>query len=154
METILQVTQVLVAISMIAIILVQRGAGAAAGSGFGAGASATVFGSQGSGSFLTRTTAVLALLFFGISLTMAVMAGRTTIDQDVDDLGVMAGVADQPIEVSDVPQLPTMESTDAGDVPVIQTESAESGAQGEAQDESRVDSEPDSDSGSDPDSGG
>ena len=53
--TILNVVYVLLAIAMIAMILMQRGAGAQAGSGFGAGASATVFGSRGAGNFLSKT---------------------------------------------------------------------------------------------------
>jgi len=68
---ILNVVYVLLAIAMIAMILMQRGAGAQAGSGFGAGASATVFGSRGAGNFLSKSTKWLAILFFGISLFMA-----------------------------------------------------------------------------------
>ncbi len=58
----------LVAVAMIALILVQRGKGAGMGASFGAGASNTVFGSAGSGSFLTRSTWFLALIFFAICL--------------------------------------------------------------------------------------
>ena len=66
-----QVFYVLIAAAMIALILMQRGAGADAGSGFGGGASATVFGARGSSNFLSRSTAVLAGLFFLLSLGMA-----------------------------------------------------------------------------------
>ncbi len=122
MQTILSVTQVLVAIAMIAIILVQRGAGAAAGSGFGAGASGTVFGARGSGSFLTRTTSVLAAGFFIISMTMAIIASRPATANPDSDLGVMAGIeseaaaADLQTTTSDVPVLQSTE----GDVPMPQ----------------------------------
>ncbi len=74
MFTTLIVFQVLVAIGLIAIVLVQRGPGATMGAAFGAGASGTVFGSRGAGNFLTRTTGWLALGFFAISLTLAVLA--------------------------------------------------------------------------------
>lgn len=74
MFTTLIVFQVLVAIGLIAIVLVQRGPGATMGAAFGAGASGTVFGSRGAGNFLTRTTGWLALGFFGISLALAVLA--------------------------------------------------------------------------------
>ena len=85
---------VLIAIAMIVLILLQRGAGAAAGSGFGGGASATVFGARGSANFLSRSTAVLAGLFFLLSLGMGIYLGRTGADtRPADDLGVMAGVA-------------------------------------------------------------
>jgi len=58
-------------VGLIGLILIQHGKGADAGAAFGSGASATVFGSQGSGSFLTRTTAILATTFFITSLTLA-----------------------------------------------------------------------------------
>jgi preprotein translocase subunit SecG len=119
MQTILSVTQVLVAISMIAIILVQRGAGAAAGSGFGAGASGTVFGARGSGSFLTRTTAVLAAAFFIISMTMAIIASQTINIVDGADLGVMAGLESEPVS-TDLPTVPGLEAP-ASDVPILQS---------------------------------
>ena len=53
------------------LVLLQRGKGADAGAGFGAGASGTVFGARGSASFLSRTTAVLATLFFLSSLGLS-----------------------------------------------------------------------------------
>ena len=66
----------LLASSLIAIVLLQRGKGAEAGAAFGAGASGTVFGSRGSSSFLSRTTAVLATLFFVTSLTLAYLSSQ------------------------------------------------------------------------------
>lgn len=85
---------VLIAIAMIVLILLQRGAGAAAGSGFGGGASATVFGARGSANFLSRSTAVLAGLFFLLSLGMGIYASRSGVPSVAsDDLGLMSGVA-------------------------------------------------------------
>ena len=85
---------VLIAIAMTVLILLQRGAGADAGSGFGGGASATVFGARGSANFLSRSTAVLAGLFFLLSLGMGMYLARPGVDvRPVDDLGVMSGVA-------------------------------------------------------------
>jgi preprotein translocase subunit SecG len=72
--TSLLVFQVVLALLLVGIILVQQGKGATAGAGFGAGASATVFGSQGSSSFLT-TTAILAALFLSNSLFLAYLYG-------------------------------------------------------------------------------
>lgn len=74
MFTTLIVFQVLVAVGLISIVLVQRGPGATMGAAFGSGASGTVFGSRGAGNFLTRTTSWLAVGFFGISLALAVLA--------------------------------------------------------------------------------
>lgn len=75
--TVFNVFYILIAIAMIVLILLQRGAGADAGSGFGGGASATVFGARGSANFLSRTTAVLAGLFFLLSLGMGIYLGAT-----------------------------------------------------------------------------
>jgi preprotein translocase subunit SecG len=90
--TLANVIYVLVAVAMIALILLQRGAGAAAGSGFGAGASATVFGARGASNFLSKSTAILAAIFFILSLGMAMYATKlagTTAPVD-DDLGLMS----------------------------------------------------------------
>ncbi|VEA71440.1 Preprotein translocase band 1 subunit [Serratia rubidaea] len=61
----------LVSIGLVAMIMLQQGKGADMGASFGAGASGTLFGSSGSGNFMTRMTAVLATLFFVISLILA-----------------------------------------------------------------------------------
>lgn len=60
----------LISIGLVALIMLQQGKGADMGASFGAGASATLFGSNGSGNFMTRMTAVLATLFFVISLIL------------------------------------------------------------------------------------
>jgi len=78
MFTTLIVFQVLLAVGLIAIVLVQRGPGATMGAAFGSGASGTVFGSRGAGNFLTRTTGWLALGFFAISLSLAVLAANSS----------------------------------------------------------------------------
>ena len=83
------VIYVLVAIAMLVLILLQRGAGAQAGSGFGSGASATVFGARGATTFLSRSTAVLAGLFFLLSLLMVIYLHPTGPSES--DLGVMGG---------------------------------------------------------------
>lgn len=75
---ILNIFHVLFALGMVILILVQRGAGATAGAAFGSGASGTVFGARGAGNFLTRMTASFAALFFGISMTMAVISSKNT----------------------------------------------------------------------------
>jgi preprotein translocase subunit SecG len=65
---------VLIAVALIALVLLQQGKGASMGAAFGAGASQTVFGSQGSASFLMKITAVLAVLFFITSLSLGYLA--------------------------------------------------------------------------------
>ncbi len=70
------ILHVLIASAIVGLVLIQRGKGADAGAGFGSGASGTVFGARGSASFLSRTTATLAALFFVTNLTLAYMGGR------------------------------------------------------------------------------
>jgi len=103
-DTILQITYVLLAIAMVTLILLQRGAGAQAGSGFGAGASGTVFGARGSGNFLTKSTKWLAFVFFALALFMAWKS--LNVNKPVAaaaDIGVM----------SDVPAVPASAATPA-----------------------------------------
>ena len=64
-------------------MLIQRGKGADMGSSFGAGASATLFGSSGSGNFLTRTTTILGVLFFVLSIILSnIGSSKTTVSSD------------------------------------------------------------------------
>ncbi len=74
LQTVLLVIQVFVAVTLIGFILIQHGKGADAGAAFGSGASSTVFGSQGSGNFLTRITTVLAAAFLLNSLALGYLA--------------------------------------------------------------------------------
>ncbi|MEC8848312.1 MAG: preprotein translocase subunit SecG [Polycyclovorans sp.] len=71
MYTALVIVQVLIAIGLVTLILLQHGKGADAGAAFGAGASGTVFGARGASNFLSRATAWLATGFFVISLALA-----------------------------------------------------------------------------------
>ena len=68
------VAHVLVALAIIGLVLLQHGKGADMGSGFGGGASSSLFGATGSANFLSRATAVLATLFFLLSLALAYLA--------------------------------------------------------------------------------
>ena len=76
-QTIVLISHILIAVFIVGLVLLQRGKGAEAGAAFGAGASGTVFGSRGSSNFLSRTTAVLAAMFFLSSLTLAYYSGQT-----------------------------------------------------------------------------
>ena len=62
------------AAALVGLVLLQQGKGADMGASFGAGASQTLFGSEGSGSFITRMTSVIALVFFVSSFALAVFA--------------------------------------------------------------------------------
>jgi len=74
LETVVVVIHLLMALGLVVLVLLQQGKGADAGASFGAGASATVFGSQGSATFLSRFTAILAAVFFITSLGLAFFA--------------------------------------------------------------------------------
>lgn len=69
--TIVLVVQILTALFMIGLILLQHGKGADMGAAFGSGASGSLFGATGSANFLSRTTAVLAAVFFVCTLALA-----------------------------------------------------------------------------------
>ncbi len=68
------IMHILVALGIIALVLLQHGKGADMGSGFGGGASSSLFGATGSANFLSRATAVLATIFFVLSLALAYLA--------------------------------------------------------------------------------
>ncbi len=69
--TILLAVQLISAIAMVGLILVQHGKGADMGAAFGSGGSGSLFGASGSANFLSRTTAVLATIFFASTLALA-----------------------------------------------------------------------------------
>ena len=79
MYGLLIISYLIIALAIIVLVLIQRGKGADMGSSFGAGASATLFGSSGSGNFLTRTTTLLGILFFVISIVLSNLGSRAHI---------------------------------------------------------------------------
>ncbi|MDA8663734.1 preprotein translocase subunit SecG [Porticoccaceae bacterium] len=82
MEQFILIFHFLVAIALIALVLIQQGKGAEAGASFGAGASQTVFGSGGGWNFFSKSTAVLATIFFVTSVSLAVIAKNKTVMDD------------------------------------------------------------------------
>lgn len=108
MLNILTIVYLLVAIALIGFILIQQGKGADAGASFGAGAAGTVFGSAGSANFLSRTTAVLATIFFAISLVIGNLnSHQAKPTSQFDDLsGVQQKVEQTKTQTqnSDIPQ--------------------------------------------------
>ncbi|MCH1929120.1 preprotein translocase subunit SecG [Shewanella sp. A25] len=82
MYEVLVVIYLLVALGLIGLILIQQGKGADMGASFGAGASGTLFGSSGSGNFLTRTTAILAIAFFTLSLLIGNLSANHAKNED------------------------------------------------------------------------
>lgn len=70
------VVQLLSALAMIGLVLVQQGKGADMGASFGSGASGSLFGATGSANFLSRSTAVCATLFFACTLALAYLSNH------------------------------------------------------------------------------
>jgi len=91
---VLIVSHVITALAIIGLVLLQHGKGADMGSGFGGGASGSLFGATGSANFLSRTTAVLATLFFVLSLALAYVATK----RPAEGGGVMDRVREQPAQ--------------------------------------------------------
>ena len=109
LQTLAVVFHVLLAVAIIGIVLLQRGKGADAGAGFGAGASGTVFGARGSASFLSRTTAVLATLFFLTSLGLTYL-----FSQQKESTSVVDTVTQEaPAPVTTPAPLPSLPATPA-----------------------------------------
>jgi preprotein translocase subunit SecG len=93
------IVHVLVALGIIGLVLLQHGKGADMGAAFGSGASGSLFGATGSANFLSRTTAVLAAVFFLTSLGLAYVATHRTKPSG----GVMDAVKEQPASAPSIP---------------------------------------------------
>ena len=99
MEIVILVLHVLAAVGIVGLVLLQHGKGADVGAAFGSGASGSIFGASGSANFLSRATAILALVFFLTSLGLTDFSSRKS-----DTRGVMA---DHPVSTQKVPgQIP------------------------------------------------
>jgi preprotein translocase subunit SecG len=130
MQQLLTIVQILVSVSLIALVLLQQGKGADAGAAFGSGTSGTIFGSRGSASFLSRGTAVLAAAFFFNSIALAYYSGQSVERASVTErFGVSTEVptSTDPVPapgtfVTDVPDLPadgSVPTTERSDVPEL-----------------------------------
>ncbi len=76
MQFMLWMVHVLVAAGVIGLVLLQHGKGADMGAAFGSGSSGSLFGATGSANFLSRSTAVLAALFFLTSMSLAYLSSK------------------------------------------------------------------------------
>lgn len=116
LQTTAIVFHVLFATGIVGLVLLQRGKGADAGAGFGSGASGTVFGARGSASFMSRTTAILAALFIGTSLTLAYLGSRNVqaAPSSVIDRVTLPATAAPPARIDEtaLPDVPTSGATE------------------------------------------
>ncbi|MDO9214123.1 MAG: preprotein translocase subunit SecG [Methylococcales bacterium] len=83
MYQVIIVIHVLLGLGVIGLVLMQQGKGADAGAAFGTGSAGSVFGAQGAASFLSRSTAILATLFFATSLGLAIVNGHKDTERDL-----------------------------------------------------------------------
>jgi preprotein translocase subunit SecG len=114
LQTLAVVFHVLLAAGIVGLVLLQRGKGADAGAGFGAGASGTVFGARGSASFLSRTTAVLATLFFLTSLGLSYLFTQQKEQTSVfDTVQQQAPAPAAPMPQSNPAQMPALPTSEA-----------------------------------------
>ena len=102
LQQFLVLLHVIISIALIILVLLQQGKGAELGATFGSAASQTVFGSQGSGSFLLKLTGLLALLFFTTSLRLGYLAGHLNKQDAIQKLANLAQQSPLPVnQVSD-----------------------------------------------------
>ena len=112
MKDILLVIHVLTAVGIIVLVLLQQGKGADMGAAFGGGGSAsqTLFGARGSANFLSRSTAVLAAIFFATSLGLAVVYSQHSADRG-------RSITEQVTPVPAAPEAPAPQDSGAPAVP-------------------------------------
>ena len=100
--------QILTALVMIGLVLIQHGKGADMGASFGSGASGSLFGATGSANFLSRSTAVCAAVFFACTLSLAYLSGDRSRVQggsalDAPAIAASAASAPMPTGATQIP---------------------------------------------------
>jgi preprotein translocase subunit SecG len=117
--SILTVIHLVTAIAIVVLVLLQQGKGADMGAAFGGGSSQSVFGSRGSANFLSRTTGILAAVFFATGLSLAYMYTK----QSSAPTSVMASENATPVE-DQINGAGSEASQSNGDVPMVPSTSS------------------------------
>jgi len=127
MESIIILVHVIAAIAITGLVLIQQGKGADMGASFGSGASQTIFGSSGSGNVLTKSTSIMAVVFFVTSLGLAVLA-RQQADLSIDNSGLIENLDEIAVQQeaaaaanqaqSDIPVV--ADEAPEGDIPILE----------------------------------
>ncbi len=104
METLVWVIHVVTAVVLIGLVLIQHGKGADMGAAFGTGSAGSLFGSSGSANFLSRSTAVAAVVFFSTSLSLTYLYSHQSQAQGVMDKVDTSKIEKQVIPVPAVPE--------------------------------------------------
>jgi preprotein translocase subunit SecG len=129
MYQVIIVIHVLLGLGIIGLIMMQQGKGADAGAAFGTGSSGSVFGAQGAASFLSRSTAIMAALFFVTSLGLAVLNSKqgaaydlmnpsAVVEQETSDMPDIDGAKTSPIAAPEqqapiAPEVPAVKPVEA-----------------------------------------
>ena len=139
MESLIIFVHVIAAIAITGLVLIQQGKGADMGASFGSGASQTLFGSSGSGNALTKSTSIMAIVFFLTSMGLAIIA-RQQAGISVEDSGLIenldeiaAATSTAEATADDLPQfieealdeIPAVATEIESDIPVTDTELTE-----------------------------
>ena len=120
--TLVLVLQMLAAVGMIGLVLIQHGKGADMGAAFGSGGSGSLFGASGSANFLSRSTAVLAVIFFVCTLALAYFGNNRVVSS--------GSVLDTPVTRAPAPDAPPAATvTPAPAAPQAPAEPAKGSAQ-------------------------
>jgi preprotein translocase subunit SecG len=124
-ENLLLIAHLVMAVTLVVLVLLQQGKGAQAGAAFGGGSSGSsqsLFGARGSANFLTRTTAIIATIFFVTTLSLAYLYANRSSNSSVVTGSVIEQMEETEPE-SDVPMVPAdapaEESGTQSDVPVV-----------------------------------
>ncbi|MEY4363046.1 MAG: preprotein translocase subunit SecG [Pseudomonadota bacterium] len=120
LHNILQIVQIVSALGMIGLILVQHGKGADMGAAFGSGSSGSLFGASGGANFLSRTTAVLASVFFVCTLGLAYFGNvrTSTTGTSVLESAVVPAAVTPAAGQADAPTAPTEPAPASGTAPI------------------------------------
>jgi preprotein translocase subunit SecG len=103
--TVIHALQLLAALTMIGLVLIQHGKGADMGASFGSGASGSLFGASGSANFLSRSTAACAAAFFACTLALAFMGNDASSRAPI---GSAASVLDRAAPAASAPAIPAV----------------------------------------------
>ena len=123
MFSVILVVHILVGVAVCGLVLMQHGKGADMGAAFGSGASGSLFGATGSANFLSRTTAVLAAVFFVTSLTLAYIASNkpktsgSIIENAVESQSLSAPVSKEDKAAENKAVTPDSKDSKAKDIP-------------------------------------
>jgi preprotein translocase subunit SecG len=105
MKSILMVVQIIAAIGVIGLVLIQQGKGADMGAAFGSGASGSIFGATGSSNFLSRTTGIFAAVFFITTLMISYIGNKKPDDAGVlSKPGIVAPVDKEEVKAVEAPK--------------------------------------------------